>query len=316
MPSALTDGMVYTPLAVSEAAGLVATSALDSLSANVSADLWLVDIGGNREPARLAVEGLNIEAVWTPDSSRLLYFHADNLAQLLAGTNLELQSIAVDRSEAPLTLAEMTDLGRSWTLSAVSPDGSYAVGSWARTGTQSVDIWLLALDGLGDGNLATLDDLQFPLESGADEFDPAISPDGRWIAYSSDETGRHEIHVRRFPDFTGNYVVSLDGGTQPIWHPEGEELFYVSQGRMMVVRYASADTFDHEDPSVLFENPDLLRIASETATRAYGYHAATDRFVVNAPTGNAGPGQGVELSIVRNFASELAELAPWPERKL
>jgi serine/threonine-protein kinase len=79
----------------------------------------------------------------------------------------------------------------------------------------------------------------------AKEFSPALSPDGRWLAYASDESGRTEVYVRPFPDAgTARYTVSHNGGTEPLWSHSGKELFFRDGAENLVaVEIAPGDAF-------------------------------------------------------------------------
>ena len=94
--------------------------------------------------------------------------------------------------------------------------------------------------------------LQTPFQ----ETSPQISPDGRWVAYTSDESGRLEVYVRPFPGPGGKWQVSTDGGSEVAWSPKGNELFYRTGARkekMMVVDYQTQPTFSAGKPRLLFE---------------------------------------------------------------
>jgi dipeptidyl aminopeptidase/acylaminoacyl peptidase len=112
----------------------------------------------------------------------------------------------------------------------VSPDGRtllYSVLSQKTGG----DLWALPLDG---------DKKPFPvLQTAFDEWDAEFSPDGRWIAYESNQSGRLEIFVRPFPQSSGQWQVSTAGGTQPRWRADGKELYYMARdGRLMATPIA------------------------------------------------------------------------------
>src|SRR5260221_11267441 len=81
------------------------------------------------------------------------------------------------------------------------------------------------------------------LPTPADEFGPAGSPDGHWVAYVSDESSRAEVYVRAFPTPGGKVQVSLDGGSEARWSREGRELFYRNGDRMMVATVQTRPTF-------------------------------------------------------------------------
>ena len=91
----------------------------------------------------------------------------------------------------------------------------------------SADIGMLPVD--GDGTWEPL------LATEADERAPAVSPDGRWIAYDSDRTGTREVYVQRFPELGGEQLISRGGGIYPVWSPDGRELFYQRPGTELMV---------------------------------------------------------------------------------
>jgi hypothetical protein len=85
---------------------------------------------------------------------------------------------------------------------------------------------------------------------------PQVSPDGRWMAYCSTETGQNEIFVRPFPDVgEGRWTISTSGGTAPLWSPDGKELFYIDSenSAMVAVEVETEPTFKHGAPKTLFQ---------------------------------------------------------------
>ena len=106
-----------------------------------------------------------------------------------------------------------------------SSSNRQTANAWAGDGQQLVfadgdpfDIWVLSLQ--GERTVEPL--IQTPFG----ESIPAVSPDGRWIAYYSDESGQREVYVQPFPGLDGKYPISTAGGTSPVWGPDGRELFY------------------------------------------------------------------------------------------
>ncbi|PYV20907.1 MAG: hypothetical protein DMG27_21925, partial [Acidobacteria bacterium] len=85
------------------------------------------------------------------------------------------------------------------------------------------------------------------------ESAPIFSPDGRWIAYQSDESGRGEIYVRPFPGPGGKTLISPEGGTQPVWARNGRELFYRNGDKMMAAAVETEPVFAAVKPKLLFE---------------------------------------------------------------
>src|SRR5262249_40085675 len=109
------------------------------------------------------------------------------------------------------------------------------------------NIWLLPLSGERTG--------QAFFQSKFDETMPAFSPDGHWLAYVSDESGRPEVYVQPFTGPGGKYNISTDGGTEPVWARNGKELFYRKADQLMAVEINAGSTFTAGKPKRLFEGP-------------------------------------------------------------
>ena len=133
----------------------------------------------------------------------------------------------------------------------ISPDGRLVVFVEAHP-TNLFDIKTVTLDGerVVEPLLAT------PFA----ESRPSISPDGRWMAYQSDESGQFDVYVRPFPDVDGGkWQVSRDGGNSPVWARDGKELFYGNGQAMTRVAVATEPTFSASMPELLFEGPYVAR---------------------------------------------------------
>jgi dipeptidyl aminopeptidase/acylaminoacyl peptidase len=138
------------------------------------------------------------------------------------------------------------------------------------------------------------------LVEGAREQSPAVSPDGRWLAYSSEESGRAEVYVRPFPDTKASKrQVSVAGGASPRWSRDGRELFFVNESRHMVaVPVASGQTLVAGEPKPLFN------LSANYAT-ANGFDVARDgRFLMIRLVGSAAALRD-EIVLVENFFQEL-----------
>jgi Tol biopolymer transport system component len=143
------------------------------------------------------------------------------------------------------------------------------------------DLWVLPLSG---------DRKPFPfLRTEFNEQYGRFSPDGRWVAYSSDESGRDEIYVRSFSPGSGEtasaaggkWLISNGGGTQPRWRGDGRELYYLaSDGKLMSVEISANPIFQAGVPRVLFQAPPTV---SETSPR-WDVTADGTRFIFPAPT--------------------------------
>jgi Tol biopolymer transport system component len=119
------------------------------------------------------------------------------------------------------------------------------------------------------------------LQSPANEVQPRLSPNGRWLAYSSDETGTWEVYVRGFGDTQGRWQVSRGGGTQPIWRGDSRELFYIGLGGSLNAVTVTGDrTLEHSAPRPLFQT--TLPNALAPFRTAYAAAADGQRFLINA----------------------------------
>ena len=106
----------------------------------------------------------------------------------------------------------------------------------------SWDIWLLPVG----------DEPQPFLSTEFNENQPMFSPDGRWIAFTSNRSGQYEVYVKRYPEEGGIEPLSTDGGVQPLWSHSGRELFYRNGEKVMVVSIQTEPTFKAEAPRLLF----------------------------------------------------------------
>jgi len=199
-------------------------------------DVWVLDLEQHTR-TRLTFDTTASWPVWTPDGRRVAYRRAR------AGAG-GVFWIPADGSGAPESL--MTSAG-NWFPTGFTPDGRGLVyhgvapqGSMAEIGTSSVT---------GDRSGHQL------LASAFHNYDPSVSPDGRWIAYMSNESGRMEVYVRPFPGPGGRWQVSLDGGAEPVWSPTGREIFYRDGERMMAAAVREQGAFEVLSRTQLFSGP-------------------------------------------------------------
>lgn len=177
-----------------------------------------------------------------------------------------------------------------------SPDGTLAA-LWSRRRETSWDIELLTE---GDQTVRPL--LHTPFE----EMFPAISPDGGWLAYQSNESGGPEVYVRPFPDVeAGKEQVSSGGGMEPVWGPTGRELFYRNGDAMMAVSVETEPTFTRGNPEILFEGRYY-----RPAIRSYDLAPDGQRFVMIEAAQSGDPVSGLQLVITLNWHQELLERVP------
>ncbi|MGH9896742.1 MAG: TolB family protein, partial [bacterium] len=176
-------------------------------------------------------------------------------------------------------------LANSWT-----PDGKYLSLDRLTSTTQS-DISVVSLKDKPE-------ELTF-LQTKFDEYASAFSPDGRWLAYTSSESGRLEVYVKPFPGPGGQWQVSTGGGIYPQWSHDGRELFYVSDDKLMSVRVESGSGFNVGTPQVLFSG----FFDPNVGDQAYGVTPDGQRFLVlhplRAASGNA------QINVVLNWFEEV-----------
>ena len=131
-----------------------------------------------------------------------------------------------------------------------------------------------------------------------------FSPDGRYVAYHSDESGRFEVYVRPFPPAPGKWQVSTGGGDQASWSADGKELFYVEGSTLMVVPVSTAPSFAPEQPQRLFESPDVVHVAGAQLA-AYDVFPDGQRFVTIAPVEEEGAAP--KIRVVENWYEEFRD---------
>ena len=138
----------------------------------------------------------------------------------------------------------------------------------------------------------------------ADEYMPAISPDGRWIAYVSLESGKEEVYVRPFPQVDrARWQVSPAGGTSPVWSRSGRELFYVAEGDTMVaVRVQGAEDFQVTGREMLFSTQPF---AFTPWHQAFGLGPDDRSFIMLQRTAEAGSGEARRLVVVLNWLTDV-----------
>ncbi len=202
-------------------------------------EIWLVD-RAQEALTRLSHDSLALRPFWTPDGRQVAYVRQ-------TGARVELRIMPADGTAPAKPLFGWPNF--SLWEGLFTPDGGSLV---VRTtgGPLRREMWLVS----GDSAAKPIS----LLASAADEVAPAVSPDGRWLAYASNESGHYEVYVRSFPGMGARYPVSLDGGTEPVWSRRGNELFYRSGPKLLAaeVRTGTGTGFEVVRRTVLFSNSD------------------------------------------------------------
>ena len=243
-------------------------------------DVWIYD--SSRETRmRLTFDGQIRAPIWTPDGASVVYTSASSNT---------LYRKRADGSGEPELLMDLTGVGFPL-ASGFSPDGK-VLGFTSLLG--GPDLGFLEIDSEKEPNVF--------VDPETEEAHPAFSPNGRWIAYESNETGIPQVYVRDFPGPGGKWQVSLEGGEEPLWSKDGRELFFRDGPRMMTVTI-DGDPFPFGQPRYLFE-------AYEPPPNMAGRHydvAPDGRFLMLRGTGDENP---TEIHVVLNWFDELERLVP------
>jgi Tol biopolymer transport system component len=266
-------------------------------SQEANLDVWVYDTGRGGL-ARLTFQpGEDESPVWTPDGKKVAY------SSSLSG---KARTILWKNSDGSGTEDPLVASGYHTHLSSFSSDGRFLAYTDYDPITRG-DIWVLPLDenatSHSGGGVSGRQPRVF-LQTPFNERDAKFSPDGHWIAYSSDESGSDQIYVQAFPGPGGKWQVSADGGYGPTWAANGRELFYRNGDTMMVVSVTTRPSFSAMPPRVLFEGK-----FEENNRRESNYDVAPDGqhfLMIKASEAETGPTQ---LHLVVNWFEELKQRA-------
>jgi serine/threonine-protein kinase len=161
-----------------------------------------------------------------------------------------------------------------------SPDGKVAAVTAVRPKT-GADIEIYSFE---------TGELEVYLKTEYDEQTPAFSPDGRWLAYTSDESGENEVYVTAYPGPGGKWQVSRGGGELALWRADGRELYYLGPDHVMAVPVETGDAFRNDTPVALFELPDIVRV--DWIDQIYDAAPDGQRFLFLTSREDTAPGTG------------------------
>jgi len=197
-------------------------------------DVWVLALE-SRRLGRVTVGGGSTHPCWNPDGRRLAFFRAGSPSGVYE------RAVAGGRSDTPLWAAPVgaIKLPEAW-----HPDGSWLVVQGV---DRAVKLWRVRVDGTGEPE---------PLGPDVgDQWGGSLSPDGRYLAYTSIESGIADVYMESLSEDRGRWQVSTDGGMFPVWSPDGRQLFYVCGDTMMTVDVASGATGQPGMPTALFRCP-------------------------------------------------------------
>jgi len=255
--------------------------------ASGSEDIWIKEL--DRGPLRrLTFDGANARPMWTRDGSSVIY---TSVKQGIG--NSDLRQRRADGTGAEETVV---DLPRGVFQMALTPDTAALIVRLGQPPTR--DIVLVRRGGGAPTPLVA--------EDRYEEVAPMLSPDGRWLAYASNESGRYEIYVRPFPDVNaGKWQLSRDGGMEPVWAHSGRELFYRDRaGNLIAAQITTGSAFSVGEQTRLFSARGLQ---SFLVSRAYDVTPDDRRFVFTRAVGSEN--QDVQPVIhVENWISEVRNI--------
>jgi Tol biopolymer transport system component len=254
-------------------------------------DLWLWDLGRTTLSRLTSAPGVDVVHVWTPDSRRLIF-----TSEREGVRNLFWQ--AADGAGAVERLTESPDTQYP---TGVSPDGQRLIFTEDFPATAN-DVMAIELD--ATRRVTPL------VQSPFNERNGTVSPDGRWLAYEANDSGRFEVYVRPFPDVnSGRWPVSTTGGTRPIWSQSGQELFYISPtGAVMGVGVARGPSWTATSPTLLVKEG-YFTIPAWWG-RSYDVSPDAQRFLMIKEGGADGTAAPASIIVVQHWIEELKRLVP------
>jgi serine/threonine-protein kinase len=248
-------------------------------------EVWLYDLSRETLTRLTFQRGTSYNPVWTRDGKRITF-------NVTSGSETGICWLLADGSGGLERLSEFGGGPYSW-----SPDGQL-LAFLRSTPTTGNDIWMLRMD---DRKAAPF--LRTSFNEGALQF----SPDGRWVAYISDESGRREIYVQPYPGPGGKWQISTEGGAEPLWNPNGRELFYRSGDQMMSAEITTHTRFSVGKPKVLFAGQ-YQPSQSPVPTANYDVSPDGQRFLMLKPGGQ--DQAATQINVVLNWFEDLKRRAP------
>ena len=263
----------YANVVLSPNGKSVAVDITDAGSGN--ADVWVMDLPAGNSKRLTFDPAVDAMPIWNPDGGRLVFSSSREHS-----FELYLKNSDGSSEEKVIEGSEEDRYACDW-----SRDGKYVVFQ------QGYDLWVMEEQEKKSRLL---------LKAAATLKNGQISPDGKWLAYASNESGKWEVYVTSFPEGRGKWQVSSGGGEQPRWRGDGRELFFLSaDAKMMATPIKSGANFDAGTPVALFQaNPRELVATSELME--YDVSKDGQRFLINTQVKNA---EARPMSVVLNWAN-------------
>ena len=246
-------------------------------------DVWLFDFKRATPPRRLTVGGNKVSPIWSPDGQRVA-FGAFDVPNQGSGNGIFQQGI----DGGPV-------------LPLVRSDAWMNPGSWATSGVLTYysewDIWV--------ARQGELEDPEVFVRTSASEWGPALSPDGRFIAYTSDESGEYQVYVKPYPATEARWTISAGYGEEPLWSAAGDEIFFRRGQEWLSVPVKTDPDFEAGTPQVMFEGPYV-----NVNNLSYDVAPDAQRFLLLKRQDQP---PATRIHVVANWFEELQRLAPSTE---
>jgi serine/threonine-protein kinase len=273
-----------------------------TIASENGSDIWLIDLARGGTRTRFTTGNTSAFPVWSADGLRLAFQSATrgpwNLFWKPVDQSAEASPILGVSASPPSVWPSVLDgllPGSLPTLSGANPQfptswapGQAGLAFHERKANGERDIWVADRQGDAAPFLLTPFDERFP----------RFSPDGKWLAYVSNESGANEVYVQPFPGPGPKWHVSSEGGTDPVWSRDGRELFYRQGDQMMAVKVAAAREFVASKPVRLFE----ARFSADDSGPNYDISPDGQSFLLTRGDQMAAAGQ---LQVVLNWFAEL-----------
>jgi Tol biopolymer transport system component len=234
--------------------------AYDVTDNETQGDIWIRDLTRGVSSRFTFDPAADLNPLFSPDGRRIVY-----TSRTKGQADLFVKDASGTREAEPLLVDAEEKFVSDW-----SPDGRHILFTKRGSGDTSWDVWALPLDG---------DRKPFPVvRTRFAELWATFSPDGQYIAYQSNESGRAEVYVHEFPEARNKWQISTEGGAEPFWSRDGRELYYRTATRLMAVPVKSGATLVAGTPAPLFQT----RFASATVRARYR-PTPDGRFLVLGP---------------------------------
>ena len=259
-------------------------AAISLRGADGNVDIWLVDVA-RRVRTRFTFDpSPQAQGVWSPDGNRLVFDTARSTGQ----NALVVKAADGSGAEDVIDASPRVKFANSW-----SPDGQFVLyGTALTTPRTGSDVWVVPLSN---------DRKPYPVvQTSFNEGRAQFAPDGRWIAYQSNESARNEVYVAPFPASGGKWQVSTAGGDSPRWRRDGKELFYIgADGMLMAAAVNSRSSILEVGTAFALFNP---RIRDQRLGVPYDVTADGQRFLVNTLPEHPSPSS---ITLIVNWAGLL-----------